>query len=197
MMVLVFFHFIQKIGNYNQKNFNFLLKKKKIEYLLIKHYFPIINRNMVATAYLSWGKPLKYLVALIKKITIKKISFFLDSFLENNLAIYDEKEYYLHSNGGGEMAYVHFQMAGAIKSQVETLIVSECYFRNNSNFKGGGIYINKNNNYDWQYVYINNSIFSFNEAGDSGASLQFENNIQKIRGNVTNCFFQENFAWCK
>ena len=47
---------------------------------------------------------------------IKKISFFLDSFLENNLAIYDEKEYYLHSNGGGEMAYVHFQMVSLGRS---------------------------------------------------------------------------------
>lgn len=117
--------------------------------------------------------------------------------LENNYAIYNEEEYYLNSIGAGEMAYLHFQMAGAIKLQVETLIVSECYLRNNSNFKGGGIYVIKNSNYDWQYVYINNSVFSFNEAGDTGGGIQFEKNIQKILGNVTNCYFRENFAWCK
>lgn len=126
------------------------------------------------------------------------INFFkLDSFLENNYGIYDEEEYYLHSAGWGTMAYVHFQIAGATRLQVETVIVSECYFRNNSNLKGGAIYLNKNNDFDLQYVYINNTIFALNEAGDNGAGIEFEKNIQRIQGNITNCFFLNNLAWRK
>lgn len=125
------------------------------------------------------------------------IKFFIDSFLGNNYGIYDTNDYNLYYAGVGRLPYVHFQMAGAIKLQVENLMVSECYFKNNSNLKGGGIYLNKNYDYDWQYVYINNSIFSFNEAGDNGAAIELEKNIQKIQGNITNCYFFDNFAWCK
>ena len=63
-------------------------------------------------------------------------------------------EAYLHSAGWGSMAYVHFQNAGALKIVSQTLIVSDCYFFNNSNLKGGAIYFSKNDNYDKQYFNI-------------------------------------------
>ena len=109
--------------------------------------------------------------------------------------IYDDFDYYLHSIGWGSMAYVHSQVSGAIRAHVETFIAKDCYFMNNSNLKGGAIYLSKNENYEKQYVDIQNSIFVLNEAGDNGASIQFDNNIIFLKGNVTNCYFYKNLAW--
>lgn len=115
----------------------------------------------------------------------------------NNYGIFDEFEFNLRKKGFGRMALVHFQVAGALRLEVQYLIVEECYFFNNSNLKGGAIYLNKNQNYEAQYIYISKTIFRSNEAGDNGGCIELEKNIQKIIGNISNCYFLENFAWRK
>ena len=94
------------------------------------------------------------------------------------------------------MAYVHLQPAGALRLQVQILMVKECYFYNNSNLKGGAILLNKNENFEENYVSIENCVFKMNEAGDSGASISFDQNINFIEGNITKCYFFDNLAWC-
>ena len=115
--------------------------------------------------------------------------------MKNQCGVYDALEHYLHLAGWGTMAYVHTQVAGALRILSETLIIEECYFYNNSNLKGGAIYFNKNDNYDIQYFFIKNNIFAFNEAGDNGAAIEFEKNLLKLIGNISNCYFYANLAW--
>jgi predicted outer membrane repeat protein len=115
--------------------------------------------------------------------------------MKNQIGVYEASEYDLNSAGWGRMALVHGQNAGAMYLEVETLTVFECYFFNNSNLKGGAVYLNKNKKYDNQYVSIQNTIFSNNEAGDNGAAIEFENDILFITGEVTNCYFFQGFAW--
>ena len=55
--------------------------------------------------------------------------------------------------------------------------------------------MNKNEKYDHQYISIRNSIFSTNEAGDSGATIELEKNIMIITGDITNCYIFNNLAW--
>ena len=59
-----------------------------------------------------------------------------DSFFSSNVAIYDAKEYYGYQSGLGTLAYVHMQPAGAIRAQAVNFTVLDCYFFNNTNFKG-------------------------------------------------------------
>ena len=95
------------------------------------------------------------------------------------------------------MAFIHGQMAGAIRLEAESAIVFECYFFNNSNLKGGAFYLNKNKKFEHQFVSIRNSIFSMNEAGDTGASIDLDKNILLISGDITNCYIFNNLAWRK
>ena len=67
--------------------------------------------------------------------------------MKNQIGIYEATEYDLNSAGWGRMTLVHGQNAGAMYLEVETLTVFECYFFNNSNLKGGAVYLNKNKKY--------------------------------------------------
>lgn len=115
--------------------------------------------------------------------------------IKNQNGIYSEEDYIFHNYSGYRMAFVHLQLAGALKLEVETLIVSECYFANNSNLKGGAIYINKNENYEMQYILIEKTIFTNNEAGDNGGCIEMEKKLRQISGNITNNYFLGNLAW--
>lgn len=117
--------------------------------------------------------------------------------IKNQKGVYSEDEYIFHNSSGYSMAFVHLQFAGALKLEAETLIVSECYFANNSNLKGGAIYINKNENYEIQYILIEKTIFANNEAGDNGGCIEFEKNLRKISGNIRKNYFLGNSAWSK
>ena len=117
--------------------------------------------------------------------------------MKHQYGVYEPSEYYLHSAGWGTMAFIHGQMAGAIRLEAESAIVFECYFFNNSNLKGGAFYLNKNKKFEHQFVSIRNSIFSMNEAGDTGASIDLDKNILLISGDITNCYIFNNLAWRK
>ena len=125
---------------------------------------------------------------------VKKLH--IDSYFSYNYGLYDASEYYLNNIGFGHMAYVHMQIAGALRLLVESLSIKECYFFENSNLKGGAIYVNKNENSENTQVSIENCIFNMNEAGDNGGAISFDKNIILLQGNITNCYFESNHGWC-
>ena len=89
----------------------------------------------------------------------------------------------------------HGENAGAIMCNSQTLIVINCYFYNNSNLNGGAIYFNKYVSSDAQYMIIEKTLFVKNEAGEAGSAIYFGTNMQYILGNITNCFFFQQYSF--
>ncbi len=106
----------------------------------------------------------------------------IDSFFVNNTLYEENWEAY----GSGT--------AGAIHSTYEKLLVANCSFLSNRNYRGGAIMINGNKKTTSTSLYINNTFFSKNGAAFGGAMF-FGPLITAIKeALVSNCIFQENKA---
>lgn len=145
---------------------------------------------MVVIAFLSLENHLRSFVDFFEI----KIYFITDTMIKNNFGKYNEEEYELNEKTHDELPYIHQQIVGAFRIEAQFLIITSCYFLNNSNLIGGGIYFNINENYEMQYINVTSTIFKFNEAGDHGGSIHLEKKIRKILGNISNCYFSENQA---
>jgi hypothetical protein len=71
----------------------------------------------------------------------------------------------------------------------------ECYFYNNSNLKGGGIYFAGNEKYQKNYFWIEKTIFVYNDAGEGGSAMHFSQSLPLIEATILNCFFFRLIAW--
>ena len=68
----------------------------------------------------------------------------------------------------------------------------DSYFKNNSNFKGGAIYLNELFIQDLQIFKIRKTIFTENIGGFTGGSLYLSERIKLINGEISSCvFFKE------
>ena len=106
----------------------------------------------------------------------------IDSFFVNNTLFDENWEAY----GSGT--------AGAIHTTYEKLLVVNCSFIKNKNYRGGAIMSNGNKKIPSMAIYIINSFFSKNGASFGGA-LFLGQLITAIReATVSNCIFQENKA---
>ena len=91
-------------------------------------------------------------------------------------------------NKGG-LAYTHFQNAGAIFAETAKFIIENSYFKNNSNFEGGAIYLSELLTQDLQIFKIRKTIFTENIGGFTGGSLYLSERIKLINGEIYSCFF--------
>lgn len=119
-----------------------------------------------------------------------------DSFFGNNYPAYDY--YDLNPDFPYDKSFpyqAHEENAGAIFSSAHYMLMNSCYFFNNSNMNGGGIFLNKHSQSDSQYFLIEETIFHKNQAGESGASLYLAEDIGKIIGNIIKCVFLKNYSY--
>ena len=67
---------------------------------------------------------------------------------------------------------------------------------NNQNLKGGAIHLSKNDLSDETNILFEKIVFKQNEAGDSGGCIAFALGLLLVLGDIKNCIFEQNFAWC-
>lgn len=112
--------------------------------------------------------------------------------------MYDQQDYYDLALKKGDLYYTHGQFAGVIYALMQEITIKDSYFTNNSNYKGGAIYINKKKNLYKQFIHFEKVIFNLSRSGDGGGAISFDKDIQYIYGNIDSCLFQEGFSgWRK
>lgn len=92
--------------------------------------------------------------------------------------------------------YFHTEDGGAIHSISENITISHCYFKNNSAFRGGGVFFGSNALYYFssRIMILSFCIFVKNEAGFHGPGASVYEQKQKIKAVISDCYFLENFA---
>lgn len=130
-------------------------------------------------------------------LLILKFNFLESSFI-NHYGNFDASEIYLWVNlNRDRLSFFHQENAGVFYLRVNYLNVSQCYFSNNSNFRGGVFYFERNEKYINFFLQMEKSIFLKNDAGEGGAGIYFSTEITYTFANITNCFFAHSIAWCK
>ena len=121
---------------------------------------------------------------------------FKESNFYNHYGLFDSIEHYLVRTSPTKKgySYIHNEDAGAIYAATKYFDIKDCYFYNNSNLNGGGIYFQRNLNFLMQALEVLNCIFKKNEAGNVGGAISIgEIRIAKI--NIIDSFFMNGFAY--
>lgn len=94
--------------------------------------------------------------------------------------------------------YIHQENGGAIYATVENLTIFNCYFKKNSAYRGGSIFLYLNRGVLRQTMDIINCIFIENEAGNNGAGVSIGDLKQDFKdfiGAFISSYFLNNFAF--
>lgn len=130
------------------------------------------------------------------------IIFLLDSYFFNNTGLYDEwvdNQYMeMSKTSFTTKPYIQHEDGGAIYAMTENLTIFNCYFKKNSAYRGGSIFLNLNRDVSRQTLEVISCIFIENEAGNHGPGVSIGELEQDFRGVVTSSFFLNNYAYnCK
>ena len=91
--------------------------------------------------------------------------------------------------------YIHHQDGGAIYATTENLTILNCYFKKNSAYKGGSIFLNINRAVFRQTILVINCVFIQNEAGNHGPGISIGDLEQDFIGAFASNYFFNNFAF--
>lgn len=127
---------------------------------------------------------------------------FLDSYFFNNTGLYDEWDENLYreisKTSFTTKPYVHQEDGGAIYATSQNLTISNCYFKKNSAYRGGSIFLNLNKDISRQTLKVISCIFIENEAGNHGPGVSIGELEQDFEGVFISSFFLNNYAYnCK
>lgn len=82
---------------------------------------------------------------------------------------------------------------GAIYSQADYIFINNSIFFNNSDYRGGALFIESDNYQKSLYVQISKTLFSFNIAGTIGGGINFGLSTY-LNGSIESCLFLQNDA---
>lgn len=91
-------------------------------------------------------------------------------------------------------SYIHQEDGGAIYAAAQNLSILNCYFKKNSAYRGGAVFIRLNRDFGYQTIEIIKCIFIENEVGNSGACVYVGKIEQDFIGIIVSSFFFNNFA---